>query len=98
SVEGSGIQRNHPLTLTLSQRERGQEQHFLASTLWAILAGIAMTVATFMTWATLCIACVFAIYALLQLLFDWRRGVRTVAMLLLATSVFVACNYILYRT
>src|SRR5207249_1173750 len=79
-------------------RKAGSPRPLPLSSALAILAGIAMAAATFMTWATICIVFVFAAYTLLQWLFDWRRGLRTLAMLMLAAVVFIACNYVLYRT
>ncbi len=66
--------------------------------IYAVIGGIALTVAAFMSYASACICIVFATYVLVQLCVDRRWATRSLIALALAAGVFVACNLILYVT
>jgi hypothetical protein len=60
--------------------------------IYAVLAGIALTIAAFMSYATLCIGVVIGIFLLAQLCISWRWFIRSVIVMAAVTIVFLACN------
>src|SRR5262249_34958027 len=69
-----------------------------SAVLRAIALGVSLALCTFFTFATLGLVLLFVIFWIFQLLEERDRGLRTLAILMIAAFTLVACFGLVYAT